>query len=147
MDTATQVAPTAATHAQGLRDLADWLEANADILTGSDLGSPIKLYFCRIDRDEFVEAAQRLGGGDYEVKGKYLQVRRPFGPIEVHLYIDADKVGRSKTRLRETVEYEIDPEILAALEPHDRRDDLQERADAIYKGDRAEEINQHTAAD
>lgn len=104
-------------HADGLRELADWIEANADIITGTDLSNPPALLFCRIDADEFVTAAQALGieQSDVEIKSGYLNVTRTFGPFAAQVYIDADKVGEAKTKMRPTTEWEIDPAVRDAL--------------------------------
>ena len=104
-------------HADGLRELADWIEENADVISGSDFSNPPALLLCRIDADEFVTAAQALGIEQSEVgiKSGYLNVSRTFGPFRAEVYIDANKVGESKTKMRPTTEWEINPAIRDAL--------------------------------
>lgn len=104
-------------HANGLRELADWIEEHADIISGSDFSNPPALLLCRLNPDAFVAAAQALGVEQSEVsiKSGYLNVSRAFGPFRAEVFIEADEVGESTTQMRPTTEWTINPEIRDAL--------------------------------
>lgn len=104
-------------HADGLRELADWIEENSEVFTGSDFSGQSPILLCRIDQDDFVATAQALGveQSEVEVKSDYLYVSRSFGPLRVAVYIAADKVGTEQTKMRPTTEWEIDPTVRDAL--------------------------------
>lgn len=81
--------PVAQAYVDGLRELADWIEANGDHLDASSdfFYDNMVMSFLRHDRDEFVNVAQLLGGkrtkdGD----DSYFRVKRSFGPIEVTVF-------------------------------------------------------------
>lgn len=103
--------------AEGLRELADWVEANEEMLTPSDLSATQTLLICRVDKDEFIAAAHALGVEHSEVNNdrRYLNVTRRFGPIKVQVFIDASKVGAATERMRPTTEYQIDADVRSAL--------------------------------
>ena len=114
----------AISYAAGLRELADWIDENEGLLKAHDFSPRSTLLICRGEKDEFLEAAQALGieHSEMEQKGRYLNVTRHFGPIDVQVYIDAVKVGTPTTRLRPTTEWELDPEVstaFASREPTD----------------------------
>lgn len=112
---------TAAEHASGLRQLADWIEQNEKTLKPDDLRGAA-LLICRIDKDEFLEAVEALGVEGAEITSdSYLNVSRWFGPIKVQVYIDTSKVGESTTRLRKTSEWELHEDVRAVLHPGEPR--------------------------
>jgi hypothetical protein len=108
---------TATSHAEGLRELADWIEENEEALRPNDLGSSPVLLLCRIDKDEFLVTARALGPEHAEIErdGHHLNVTRRFGPIKVQVYIDHGKVGTAKTTMRPTTEWELDADVREAL--------------------------------
>ncbi len=106
----------AAEYAAGLRELADWIEEHHELVSEGDL---MRAHFlmCRLDRDQFLELSQAVGGKrlpDLD-RGKWFTTGREFGPFLVQVYIAQEAVGSEVKRMRETTEFEIDPDVLAAL--------------------------------
>lgn len=74
-------------YARGLRDLADWVEQNADQLEDRELRDDLgQIFVCRLGRDEFVDAVRMLGTGDKTSDDSYFNVTRRFGPVAVQAY-------------------------------------------------------------
>lgn len=105
---------------EGLRDLADWIDRHSTDLEQSDLSQNIRLLMCRIDRDEFVASVPLLEGQyevDTDTDTKYLALIRWFGPVGLHLYIEKAKVGERVERMRPATDWELDPDVAAAITP------------------------------
>lgn len=109
---------TEAEYVQGLRDFADWIERHPEIDGKIDPTSR-RILIHSSDREKLLENLLLLEGqGVAERDRQWLQVVRKFGPCEVQVYIDADKVGDITTR-REEVEvsdWEPHPELRPILD-------------------------------
>ena len=111
-------AAKAQTISEGLRSLADWIDVHHVDLEESDLSGPVRLLLCRINREQFIASIPLLDG-QYEIDddGKFLNLIRRFGPLELHLYIEKDRIGERVERMRTTTDWELAPEVAAAIAP------------------------------
>lgn len=90
----------AAEAAQGLRELADWVEQHGcddyfESLAGDGIqvGNGMDTMFWRLgDKDAMAKAVRALGSGEKRVIGEDLHVERKFGPITVSAYTARENV-------------------------------------------------------
>lgn len=107
-------AATAAEQAAGLRELADWIETNHDVVHAGDFSAT--LLMCRIDRAEFIEAARALTPTERDMNDpSWFTLIRRFGPLKAQLYIAYDKVGEAHTELRPVESWKLDQDVRDAL--------------------------------
>lgn len=85
-------AATETTFANGLRALADWIDANPDVVNNPEVTLNVPFW----TREKFVEAAKALGGRrEKHVEGSYFTVRRTFGEgVHVDVYVAREQVCR-----------------------------------------------------
>ena len=98
---------------QGLRDLADFLEAHPDTKPPESLYA---LEGCD-DAEQLAMRARALGGRwDKGASGEWFELRRHFGPYRYELYASRAAVCEAVVVGSEEVEVtEPDPELLAAV--------------------------------
>lgn len=80
--------------ANGLRGLADWLDANASVVPEYGIGDPINFDVVCSTKDNLVAAARTGGRWEKVDEGSYFTLRRSFGPINLDFFITRDKVCR-----------------------------------------------------
>ena len=76
----------------GLRALADWFDANPDVVDNPE----VTINHPCFTREKFVEASKALGGRREKiVEGSYFTVRRTFGEgVHVDVYVARERVCR-----------------------------------------------------
>lgn len=81
--------------AAGLRELADWVEANPGYVPDAEWNT-VTLHVHLDTREELVAAARALGGErEKEPVGDYFTVRRRFGPrVSLDFFTARDQVCR-----------------------------------------------------
>lgn len=87
MEAATTTTPEMLARAefvQGLRDLADWLDAHPEIEFTNFRGSHILWY--RDTREQLADAARALGRVEKTGTDSYFNLTRRFGPHEIEAY-------------------------------------------------------------
>lgn len=104
-----------AEYAAGLRELADWFEEHGEQLSLGDVNQDARLPICRTTQDEFLDAARMLGPCERDEDRRYFTLTRRFGPVRIDLFIDPKHVGTSKTTMRPTTEWELNPEVRTLL--------------------------------
>ena len=102
---------------RGLRELADWIEANP--ATHDTIGySGCTINHCCRDREQFVATLKALGGPwEKSTIGDYFNMERRFGPlIAYHVYVKRSEVcERRVVGTREVTIEAPDPDVVAAL--------------------------------
>jgi hypothetical protein len=68
--------------AAGLRELADFVEANPEFAKAF----PAQINVSSIDRNEFVRLARKLGRAKKVDDGSFIVFRRSFGPVQVDVF-------------------------------------------------------------
>lgn len=111
---------TATEYITGLREFADWLEANSEALETLDGFSRFEtnvslggFYVTAPDKASFAERVRMLGRGEKRYVDVDLHVERAFGPIKVVVYTARENVCRKVvTGTREVTSTVRDPELL-----------------------------------
>lgn len=128
---------TVAEYVQGVRDFADWLEANADTFEYECVGNDFRFLSYQSTKEGLARAVKAVGRGEKNGDENWFNVTRKFGPVEVHLYtmrqavckrvvtgtkevtkeiVDPDAPMVFVTEIVEEVEWVCDEPILTALE-------------------------------
>lgn len=95
--------------AQGLRELADWLDGHADnrlIQSTIDYRAAGDWYlnvYCS-NREEFAEVARLLGSASKDADENYFRISRQIGPVRVYGYTDRQNVCRRVVKGVKSVE-------------------------------------------
>ena len=110
---------TAAEYVAGVREFADWVEANAETLEHNHglAGTLGTLYRRAATKEELAEYARVMGKArkEIDVSGDFALIR-DFGPVCVHAYSERETVCRRVvTGTRVVTEQVPDPEALRAV--------------------------------
>jgi hypothetical protein len=123
----------------GLRDLVDWYEQHPEYMPS---GQQFLFYVSMYDgdvREQMAAAARALGTADKNSGGDYFRLVRRFGPVELCIYADRDRVCERRVVGVETVD-SPDPvavkEAIAALPTAPREVEIVEWVcpDSILRG-------------
>ena len=104
---------TATEYTGGLRDFADWVDANAEYLEEHSLSFGDTLHFrlYAFDAEQFAEHVRVLGRGVKVPDDRWMNVQRTFGPMVVETYIDRETVCRKVvTGTRKVTKEVADPQ-------------------------------------
>lgn len=104
---------TASEYSAGLRDFADWVDANAEFLEEESFAMDAALNFriYALSAEEFALAVRAIGKGVKVPNDKWMKVQRQFGPVMVEAFIDRAMVCRKVvTGTREVTREMPDPE-------------------------------------
>ncbi|MCR4338569.1 MAG: hypothetical protein NUW01_01645 [Gemmatimonadaceae bacterium] len=92
------------TFADGLRELADWMDAHPEV----NIAPFEVLHYC-LDKDEFRTSVRAMGRGEKSTSDPYFFVTRWFGPVALRTYAAREKVCRRVVKGVELVPKEIVP--------------------------------------
>lgn len=70
----------------GLREFADWVEANAEVFDDVDLDCEMRMLIYANTVADLARYVTALGAAEESLSEKYYERRRQFGPIEVMAY-------------------------------------------------------------
>lgn len=104
---------TASEYSAGLRDFADWVDANAEFLEGESfvLDNPLRFAIYALTAEEFARTVRMVGKAVKVPDDKWMNVQRRFGPVVVEVFTDRDIVCRKVVTATREVTREIpDPE-------------------------------------
>jgi hypothetical protein len=77
-------------YAQGLRDFADWVEANEELISyelgRADREPEFRFNIYALDPNQLRDYVRALGRAEKNVDDSYFKVTRRFGPVEVMAY-------------------------------------------------------------
>lgn len=110
---------TAAEYSAGLRELADWVDTNAELLDEQQRLQPDSrmILFYATTPERLAEYVRLIGGGEKNGDDNYFTVTRRFGPITLQAYTSRENVCRKVTRTEmrevEVTEWECDDAILS----------------------------------
>jgi hypothetical protein len=101
-------------YVDGLRELADWLEAHPAARPSFGGFDPVRLLWpCGDSRDGLAAAARVLGRAAKSSDSKWVNVTRLFGPHQIQAYASHEAVCERVVVGTETIETEVpDPEAL-----------------------------------
>jgi len=104
---------TASEYSAGLRDFADWVDANAEFLEGEQFAMDATLNFriYALTAEEFAQTVRAIGKGVKVPDDKWMNVQRQFGPVMVEAFTDRNMVCRKVvTGTREVTKEIPDPD-------------------------------------
>lgn len=110
----------AATYAQGLREFADWVEANEELIAWelgrADEDKPFHFNLYATNRGDFLRYVKAAGRGAKEVDGTWFHIVREFGPVKLDVFCTRDLVCERVVKgTREVTKTIRDPEALEAV--------------------------------
>jgi len=103
---------TASEYSAGLRDFADWVDANAEFLEEETFALSATVFFrlYAMNAEEFAKSVRAIGKGTKSADDKWMNVQRHFGGVTVEAFTDRDTVCRKVvTGTREVTREMPDP--------------------------------------